>query len=200
MTIGVGILRCGLAGNILSIRNAVEKAGGNSIIIEKAEQFKNVDKFILPGVGSFRTAMTQLNEGELIDALKENLHNKPMLGICLGMQILATIGFEYGNTKGLNIIDGEVRPILADAKIPHMGFNSIQVINSNKLLTGLDKQEFYFMHSFEFVNYTNIGSLTEYGGHKFISSVYKDNIYGVQFHPEKSRDQGIRLLRNFIEI
>ena len=116
------------------------------------------------------------------------------------MQILSTVGFEYGKTKGLNFIQAEVRPILVDAKVPHVGFNTIDIVSENELLNGLEDEEFYFMHSFEVVNYTNILSLTEYEGHKFVSSVQKDNIYGVQFHPEKSRDSGIKLFKNFINI
>jgi len=125
---------------------------------------------------------------------------KPILGICLGMQILSTLGFEYGKTKGLNFIEAEVKPILVDAKVPHVGFNTIELINSNEVLKGLENEEFYFMHSYEVVNYTNISSLTEYSGHKFVSSIQKNNVYGVQFHPEKSRDAGIKLFSNFINL
>jgi len=127
-------------------------------------------------------------------------NTKPILGICLGMQILSTVGFEYGQTKGLNFINGEVKPMLVDEKVPHVGFNTIEVVKTNKILLGLENQEFYFMHSFEVVNYTDIASLTQYGDHKFVSSIQKDNIYGVQFHPEKSREAGIQLLKNFINI
>jgi imidazole glycerol-phosphate synthase subunit HisH len=122
------------------------------------------------------------------------------LGICLGMQILAKIGFEFGKTEGLGIIDAEVKPILCDEKIPHMGFQKIHVVNSNKLLEGVENDEFYFMHSYEVVNYTDIAALTAYGEHSFVSSINKDNIFGVQFHPEKSRQAGIKLLKNFIEL
>jgi imidazole glycerol phosphate synthase glutamine amidotransferase subunit len=116
------------------------------------------------------------------------------------MQILSTLGFEYGTTKGLNFIQAEVKPMLVNAKVPHVGFNTIQIVNNNKILQGLDDEEFYFMHSFEVVNYTDISSLSEYSGHKFVSSIKKDNIYGVQFHPEKSREAGIRLFKNFIDL
>jgi glutamine amidotransferase len=90
--------------------------------------------------------------------------------------------------------------MLIDAKVPHVGFNTIEVTQANDVLNGLEKEEFYFMHSFEVVNYTNIISLTQYEGHKFVSSIQKDNIYGVQFHPEKSREAGIQLLKNFIDL
>jgi imidazole glycerol phosphate synthase glutamine amidotransferase subunit len=121
-----------------------------------------------------------------------------MLGICLGMQILSSIGYEYGKTDGLCLINSEVKAIFCEAPVPHVGFNTINVVNSNKILRGLKNEEFYFMHSYEVVNYTNIASLTEYAGHEFVSSVCKGDIYGVQFHPEKSREAGIKLFENFV--
>jgi imidazole glycerol-phosphate synthase subunit HisH len=116
------------------------------------------------------------------------------------MQILSTLGFEYGKSYGLDAIKAEVKPMIVDAKVPHMGFNNIDVLNTNRILQGIEKEEFYFMHSYEVVNYTNIVSLTDYAGHKFVSSIQKNNLYGVQFHPEKSREAGIKLFKNFIEL
>lgn len=194
----IGIVNYGIAGNIHSIEKALKKAGAKTLIINKSEDFNKVDKLVLPGVGSFKDAMKELMNDGFIDALNKN--TKPILGICLGMQILSTVGFEYGQTKGFNLINAEVRPMLVDAKVPHVGFNTIEVLKTNKIIKGLEKEEFYFMHSYEVVNYTNIISLTEYAGHKFVSSIQKDNIYGVQFHPEKSRDAGIKLLKNFINL
>ncbi|MDQ7085356.1 MAG: imidazole glycerol phosphate synthase subunit HisH [Sulfurovum sp.] len=153
---------------------------------------------MLPGVGSFNDAMQELENDGFIEALKVN--TKPILGICLGMQILSTIGFEYGKTKGLNFITAEVKAMLVDAKVPHVGFNTIDVIQSNEILKGLENEEFYFMHSYEMVNYTDIISLTTYANHSFVSAIKKDNIYGVQFHPEKSREAGIKLFKNFVNL
>jgi imidazole glycerol phosphate synthase glutamine amidotransferase subunit len=194
----IGIVNYGVAGNIHSIKKAVEKAGGKALIINNPGQFSEVDKIVLPGVGSYKNAMQELEKDGFIEPLKTT--TKPILGICLGMQILSTLGFEYGETKGLNLIQAEVKPILVHAKVPHVGFNTINVTNSNKVLDGLEQEEFYFMHSYEVVNYTNISSLTEYSGHKFVSSIQKNNVYGVQFHPEKSRDAGIKLFSNFINL
>ena len=194
----IGIVNYGIAGNIHSIDKALKKAGANTLIINKAEDFTKVDKLVLPGVGSFKDAMKELKNDGFIEPLNKN--TKPILGICLGMQILSTVGFEYGQTKGLNFIDAEVRPMLVDAKVPHVGFSTIEAVNTNKIIKGLENEEFYFMHSYEVINYTNIVSLTEYAGHKFVSSIQKNNIYGVQFHPEKSRDAGIQLLKNFISL
>ena len=194
----IGIVNYGIAGNIHSIKKAIEAAGGEIVIINKCEQFDDVDKIVLPGVGSFNDAMQELKRCGFIEVLKET--TKPILGICLGMQILSTLGFEYGKTKGLNRIEAEVKPILVDAKVPHVGFNIISVVNNNDVLLGLENEEFYFMHSYEVVNYLNIASLTTYSGHTFVSSVHKKNVYGVQFHPEKSRQAGIKLFSNFINL
>jgi len=194
----IGIVNYGIAGNIHSIKKVIEKAGGTAVVINKAEQFNEVDKIVLPGVGSFKDAMQELENDGFLDPLRNN--KKPILGICLGMQILSTLGFEYGETKGLNFIEAEVKPILVDGKVPHMGFNTIDVVKNNDILKGLEKEEFYFMHSFEVVNYTDIASLSRYSNHSFVSSIQKDNIFGVQFHPEKSREAGIKLFKNFIEL
>jgi len=194
----IGIVNYGIAGNIHSIKKAIEKAGGDVIIINQPEQFDQVDKIILPGVGSFKDAMEELKNDGFLDTLK--LNKKPILGICLGMQILSTIGYEYGKTQGLNLIQAEVKPIQVDAKVPHVGFNTIQIVNKNQLLNDVENEEFYFMHSYEVVNYVNISALTVYANHQFVSAIQKDNIYGVQFHPEKSREAGIKIFKNFIEL
>jgi len=194
----IGIVNYGVAGNIHSVKKAIEKAGGETLVINSPNDFDLVGKIVIPGVGSFKDAMQELKIDGFIDKLKE--FDKPILGICLGMQILAKLGFEFGKTRGLGLLDAEVKPILCDAKIPHMGFNKIQVISKNKVLEGVEDKEFYFMHSYEVVNYTDIASLTKHGNHSFVSAIHKDNIYGVQFHPEKSREPGIRLLSNFIDL
>jgi len=196
----IGVVNYGIAGNIHSIKKAIEKAGGVVKVINTQEELEFVDKIVLPGVGSFKDAMQELENDDLLETLKIVILKKPTLGICLGMQILSTLGFEYGKIEGLSFIDAEVKPMLVDAKVPHMGFNTIELINSNKLFDGLSNEEFYFMHSYEVVNYTNIVTLTDYAGHKFVSSIQKDNLYGVQFHPEKSREAGIKLFENFIAL
>ena len=194
----IGIVNYGIAGNIHSVQKALEKAGGNTLIINKPSDFDLADKLVIPGVGSFKDAMQELENDGFISPIQE--FSKPILGICLGMQIMANLGLEFGNTKGLNLIDAEVKPILCSGKIPHMGFNRITVENPNILLNGVESEEFYFMHSYEMVNYTDITALTKYSGHSFVSAIHKDNLYGVQFHPEKSREAGIKLLSNFINL
>ena len=196
----IGIIDYGIAGNIHSIKKALEQAGGIVKIVSSKGDLSCVDKLVIPGVGSFKDAIEELDKINLIETLKNAIQTKPTLGICLGMQILSSLGFEYGQTEGLGVINAEVKPIIVNGKVPHMGFNTVDIVQKNKLLKGLEDEEFYFMHSFEVVNYTNITSLTDYEGHKFVSSIQKGNIYGVQFHPEKSRDAGIRLFKNFIEL
>lgn len=194
----IGLINYGIAGNIHSIKKAIEKAGGTVKIVNTKEELAEIDKIVIPGVGSFKDAMQELENDGLLEPLKMAIQTKPTLGICLGMQILSTLGFEYGKTSGLNAIQAEVKPMLVDAKVPHMGFNSIEVVSPNPLLAGLENEEFYFMHSYEVVNYTDISALTDYTGHKFVSAIQKNHLYGVQFHPEKSREAGINLFKNFI--
>jgi glutamine amidotransferase len=196
----IGLINYGIAGNIHSIKKVIEKAGGIVKVVNNGAELNRVDKIVIPGVGSFKDAMNELEKDGLLEPLKQAIQTKPTLGICLGMQILSTLGFEYGKTKGLDVIKAEVKPMLVDAKVPHVGFNNIEIVKLNPLLSGLENEEFYFMHSYEVVNYTDIVSLTDYAGHKFVSSVQKGHIYGVQFHPEKSREAGIKLFKNFIAL
>jgi len=191
----IGLVDFGSVGNIYSIKNAVLNSGNQCIVIDSAKKLNSVSRVILPGVGSFHEAMTELKDSGFAEQL--NAFDGPILGICLGMQMLSKIGFEGGKTNGLNLIDAEVKKIHCNSPIPHMGFNKINVINKSGLLNDIEQEEFYFMHSYELINFTNITSLSEYGDHTFVSSVEKDNIYGVQFHPEKSRYAGIKLFENF---
>jgi imidazole glycerol phosphate synthase glutamine amidotransferase subunit len=194
----IGIINYGKAGNIFSIKKALQKAGAEIVIIEDNTEINKVDKLILPGVGNFANAIEELQSKNLLNDLIN--FKGYLLGICLGMQILAKKGFEGKETKGLGIIEAEVKPIEVHAKVPHMGFNSLNIINPHPLLKGIEKEEFYFMHSYEVVSYTNIVSLSKYYDHQFVSCIAKDNFLGVQFHPEKSRDAGIELFKNFIKL
>jgi len=196
----VGIVNYGVAGNIFSIQKAVQAAGGDVKIIEKVEDFQIADKLILPGVGSFQDAMNELEEDGFKEVLIENSLHKPTLGICLGMQILSTLGFEYGETDGLGLIDAEVKPIECRGTVPHMGLNTINKVKDSMLLEGIEDEHFYFMHSYEVVNYTDVLAVSTYHNHQFISAIQKDNLFGVQFHPEKSREAGIQLFQNFLKV
>jgi len=195
-----GVVNYGVAGNIHSVSKAIEAAGGTVKVIGSVSDFDQVDRIVIPGVGSFKDAMRELASDGFIETIKDALVAKPVLGICLGMQILATLGFEYGETEGLGVISAEVKSMQVKAPVPHMGFNTLDVVATNPILSGIESEEFYFMHSFEMVNYTDVAALTEYAGHRFVSAIHRGNIYGVQFHPEKSRDAGIQLFRNFLAL
>ena len=195
----VGVLNYKIAGNIHSIKKALSEVGANIVEINNEDDFKNIDKLVIPGVGSFSDAMSEIEP--IREVLIENIKSKPTLGICLGMQILSKIGFEFGKTDGLGLIDAEVKLIECSGHIPHMGFNGIEIIKKSPLFNEINENsKFYFMHSYEVVNYTDILSLTTYSNHKFVSSIEKDNIYGVQFHPEKSREDGLTIFKNFLKL
>jgi len=194
----VGLVNYGTVGNIHSVTKALEKAGAEVKLINAPTDFQGVPRIVLPGVGSFKEAMKELANDGFIEPIKS--FDGPILGICLGMQILSTLGNEHGQTQGLGFINGEVKPIQCRGKVPHVGFNKIEVLKDSVLFKGIENESFYFMHSYEVVNYTNMLSLTEYIEHKFVSAIEAGHIYGVQFHPEKSRDAGIKLFKNFLTV
>jgi imidazole glycerol phosphate synthase glutamine amidotransferase subunit len=199
MTERVGVVTYGRSGNLLNVTKALERAGARVSIAATPADFDEADRLVLPGVGSFRDAMDALGPGA--GALRRELLKKPSLGICLGMQILASVGFEFGETKGLGLIDAEVKMVEVKCKVPHLGWGRLEILRSSPLLEGIGPEDhFYFMHSYEMVNYKDVVALTEYCSHKYVSVVQKDRIFGVQFHPEKSRDAGIRVLENFLAV
>ncbi len=195
-------------GNIKSLENALDFLGCESCVTNQVQTILKADKIILPGVGAFDVAMKNLQKYNIMNSLNKAVFEKniPILGICLGMQILATVGEENGPTDGLGWIDGSVKRFsLGDSKIriPHIGFNSVDFENkSPNLFEGLTKgADFYFVHSYHMICGSNsdVSSWTQYG-EKFVSSVQKGNIFGTQFHPEKSQSNGLTLLKNFISL
>ena len=201
MSAVVGLIEYGGAGNLESVRRALVEAGAEVRVLTNGDELSTVDKLVLPGVGGFHDVMNLVASNNFVDPIVDATENQQILGICLGMQMFATLGFEYGETKGLDVISGEVKKIVCHGSVPHIGFNTLEITRENPLFKGITNEDnFYFMHSYEFVNYTDILSLTTYCEHQFVSSLHKENVFGVQFHPEKSRSSGIKVLQNFIEL
>ena len=198
----IGILFIGEISNYRSIFNALEYLNCEPIIINTLEKFEKVEKIIVPGVGSFPVAMREIkkyNKTELI----EKLQKKHILGICLGMQILGTYGYVFKKVKGLNLINGEVKKIKKLNELPNVGFKKVDFDKNNMLFKNINYgAKFYFTHSFEFLskNKKNITSSIRVNNKIIISSIEKKNIFGVQFHPEKSSKSGLQLLKNFVNL
>jgi glutamine amidotransferase len=198
------IINYGL-GNLKSLENTIIKLGHYVEIITRPKDLDNCQKIILPGVGSFKEAINLLNKKNWINAIKQNVlgKEKKIFGICLGMQLFATESEEFGNTKGLNLIRGKVKflnNIGCKKKIPHIGWNSMSIIKKHEYLNNLpDNTDFYFVNSLVFQPEDNsyIIAKTNYGVN-FCSVISKNNIFGTQFHPEKSSEAGRRLLENFL--
>ena len=194
-------------GNLGSVRRALIQVGANPIIAGKPEELKATDRIILPGVGNFADGMKNLTEGGWVEGLREYLKSgRPLLGICLGMQLLAEYGAEGGGCAGLGLIPGEVRKIHtldSSLRIPHSGWNNIKLIGKSEgLFKGIPSEtDFYFVHSFEFQprKPENILATVDYGV-ALTAAISSKSIFGTQFHPEKSSKSGLRLLRNFLEI
>jgi len=194
----IGIIDYG-AGNLFSVKNALDFLGMESMISSSAEELKNADKLILPGVGAFPDAMRKLEQSGLIETIIEEAGKKPLLGICLGMQILFETGYEFTETKGLGLIPGKVDLIQAPGlKIPHMGWSDVKLENDCPLSQGVkDGDRFYFVHSYKAVTDKQFVSLYGEYGEYIPGLVFRGNVYGTQFHPEKSGEIGLKMLRNF---
>jgi len=192
-------------GNLRSVQKAFEKVGCNAVITNNHEMIKNASKIVLPGVGSFADGMQHLKELDLIELLNEEVlvKKKPFLGICLGMQLIATKSYENRETLGLNWIDAEVIKFdfaqnSKKLKIPHVGWNNVKYQNKNILFQDIpENSDFYFVHSYHFSTSEDVISSKSDYGFDFISSVQKDNIFAFQFHPEKSQKVGLKILENF---
>ena len=202
------------SGNLKSVSKAVELASNNIFnksdvkIINSANELKNFDKIVLPGQGSFKQCYQSLLSIEgMIDELNSAVleKQKPILGICVGMQLFSSFGEEDGGSKGFDWIKGKVNKInLTDKnlKLPHMGWNNISINQKSKLFSGIENEShFYFVHSFAFdvENEQFISATTNYST-EIVSAIEKDNIFGTQFHPEKSQANGIKILENFVKL
>ncbi|WP_294170866.1 imidazole glycerol phosphate synthase subunit HisH [uncultured Clostridium sp.] len=193
-------------GNLKSVKNALDFLGIPAVVTKDKEVIRNSSAVILPGVGAFKQAMDNLKDDNL-DIFIKDLANegKLILGICLGMQILFEEGFEGDRCHGLGLIKGNIRKIepKEKVKIPHMGWNKIVINNNDDIISGLSGDNFlYYVHSFMACEYMdeNLIAYSNYGGVKVPGIVRKDNVIGMQFHPEKSGETGLNLLKKFGEM
>lgn len=202
----IGIVDYGM-GNLNSIKRKFDRISIPSIISDKPDELGTCEKLILPGIGHFCNAMKEINQRGLQNYLDEEVlvHKKPILGICLGMQLMAKHS-EEGDVDGFGWIDAEViRFNVKDTlkfKVPHIGWNDIKIVKECNLFTNIDMSNgFYFVHSYHFKcnNQEDILNITDYE-YPFVSAILKDNIIGVQYHPEKSHDAGEQLLKNFTKM
>ena len=200
----VGVIDYG-ASNIFSVVRALNSLGASTKIVKTPEDFKNTDKLVFPGQGSMGSCSKKLSENNLRDSLIDALNNFPFLGICLGLQILFSESEESEGEKGLNIFSEKIEKFSEfedkTVKIPHMGWNQVEISQNHFLLEGIKSNEnFYFVHSFasKEANQNEIFSKT-FHGEIFNSAVGKDNIFATQFHPEKSGKSGLMILKNFLD-
>ena len=192
------------SGNLRSVEKGFHKAGFDVKVTNRPEDVQKAEAIVLPGVGAFKDCMQELTNLGMTDVLTEAIKKgTPYLGICLGMQILFSESVEFGSTKGLDIFKGKVVKFKSDElKIPQMGWNQLNIKKDGPLFNEIpDKSYYYFVHSYYVVPEDEeiISTTTDYGV-EFTSSVCKDNIYAVQFHPEKSQALGLQMLKNFGEI
>jgi imidazole glycerol-phosphate synthase subunit HisH len=191
-------------GNLRSVEKALMAVGDQAVISQDPEVVRHSDRLILPGVGAFGDAMSNLKQAGLDRAIRDAVaEGKPLLGLCLGLELLFTESEEFGRHEGLNLIPGHVKKFEDTAlRVPHVGWNQIESLRPDPLLENLpDGSYFYFVHSFfvEPDRPEDALAWTNYGG-PFCSIARHENVWGAQFHPEKSQDAGKRLLRNFLEL
>jgi glutamine amidotransferase len=197
-------------GNLRSVQKGFEKVGFKAVVTSDPGLVLNADRIVLPGVGAFRDCIKNLEEGGFIDPILRVIREgRPFLGICLGLQLLFTESEEFGTHKGLNVIPGRVVRFPdgmnehdEELKVPHMGWNQVSIKRRPSAFAGIpDHANFYFVHSY-FVQPEDpsvVATTTQYGI-EFCSSIWKDNVVATQFHPEKSQDRGLAILKNFGEM
>ena len=188
------------SGNLKSISNGFKKIGEEFQITDDVEIISNADHLVLPGVGAFGSAMENLEPFR--DVINEHVNDdKPFLGICLGQQVLMGQGEESPNVEGLNLFKGHCEFLPEGVKIPHMGWNRLDVVKKSPILEGVDKEYFYFVHSYHVIPDDDdiIAGTCDYGI-DVIASLSQNNLFSTQFHPEKSGKAGLKILKNFVNI
>jgi len=192
-------------GNLRSVQKGFERVGHEAVVTSDPTQIASATKIVLPGVGAFADAIGELRRRKLVSPLLEAIEGKtPFLGICLGLQLLFEVSYEDGRHEGLGVLPGEVVrfEVPAGVKVPHMGWNQIEIRRAAPILAGIDEGTYvYFVHSYYAAARQRevIAAETDYAGH-FTSIIWRDHLYATQFHPEKSQAHGLRILKNFAEL
>jgi glutamine amidotransferase len=191
-------------GNLRNVQKGFEKIGVEARLTRNKREIGRASAIVLPGVGAFKDCMENLEKYGLVEILLRSIERgKPYLGICLGLQVLFSESEEFGSHKGLDLIKGKVVRFVADQehKVPHMGWNTVEKKNGGPMLQGVEDGDFfYFVHSYYVIPDETewISSFTTYGK-PFVSSIWRENVFATQFHPEKSQQKGLRILENFVE-
>ena len=192
-------------GNLRSVQKGFEKVGHQATITCDPAVLARADKVVLPGVGAFGDAMAELKRRDLVEPIRQAVDSgKPFLGVCLGLQLLFDVGYENGRHEGLGIVPGEVVrfELPSEYKVPHMGWNQLAILRESPLLAGLESGVYcYFVHSYYVVPQDRavIAAETSYSA-PFCAAIWRDNLFATQFHPEKSQQDGLRMLKNFAEM
>lgn len=196
----IGIVDYGV-GNLSSIKNALDTLGYENRIVDNVDDLMNSDGLILPGVGAYKDAMISLKDSGLLKSVVEFAGSgKPLLGICLGLQLLFDRSFEDGEHEGLGILPGDIVRFEDNLKVPHMGWNSLKFQKDDKIMKYVNEDEFvYFVHSYYLDNMQDVIAYSEYGVN-VPAVVGRENVYGMQFHPEKSGETGMNILKAFGEL
>ena len=192
-------------GNLRSVQKGFEKVGHSAAISSDPDEIAAAEKLVLPGVGAFEDAIQELRERELVQPIQEHIAaDKPLLGICLGLQLLFDVSYEEGRHEGLGVLSGEVVrfDLPPEYKVPHMGWNAANIRQHGPLLEGIaDRTHFYFVHSYHVVPEDESVIAIESEYHRpFCAAIARGNLFATQFHPEKSQSEGLKLLRNFGEL
>ncbi len=195
----IGIIDYGM-GNLKSVSNALDFLGADNFISDDVNELAKADKLILPGVGAFKDAIDLIRDKGFDKLIRESL-NKPILGICLGMQLMFDTSSEFGSHTGLGLIPGDIVKFETDLKVPHMGWNKLDIKKESPLFVGLPEESYvYFVHSYHLKTDVDVVSATTFYGEEIQVAAQSGNVYALQFHPEKSGTVGLKILENFIRL
>jgi glutamine amidotransferase len=197
----ITIVDCGIS-NLRSVQKAFEKVGVRTQVSHDPRVIEGAEKLILPGVGAFGQAMENLKKAGIDEPIRKHADGgKPIIGICLGMQLLFSESEELGHYRGLELLKGKVRRFPSTVKVPHVGWNQAHICKPSPLLKGINGESyFYFVHSYYLEPEEDVALTTTEYGIEFPSSIQRDNVFGIQFHPEKSQEKGLMVLRNFADL